>query len=136
MIRRPPRSTLFPYTTLFRSERGDQVPALGRAGLVQHHGWQVADVGLNRVPEDEQLDHRDADQHREGEAVPPHLDELLAEHRPEAGHHRSSRSCRITNASSSVPPPPPTWAATSAGGPSAMRCPPLLIPSVAPLRRP
>src|SRR3712207_7582501 len=23
MIRRPPRSTLFPYTTLFRSERGD-----------------------------------------------------------------------------------------------------------------
>src|SRR2546430_6853529 len=25
MIRRPPRSTLFPYTTLFRSERADQV---------------------------------------------------------------------------------------------------------------
>src|SRR3712207_8834608 len=24
MIRRPPRSTLFPYTTLFRSERGRQ----------------------------------------------------------------------------------------------------------------
>src|SRR3712207_7323478 len=31
MIRRPPRSTLFPYTTLFRSH-GRQ---LGRAGLVQ-----------------------------------------------------------------------------------------------------
>src|SRR5260221_14171438 len=29
MIRRPPRSTLFPYTTLFRSQR---VPGLGRAG--------------------------------------------------------------------------------------------------------
>src|SRR2546430_9987291 len=31
MIRRPPRSTLFPYTTLFRS-RGERfhVPALGR----------------------------------------------------------------------------------------------------------
>src|SRR3712207_8130669 len=26
MIRRPPRSTLFPYTTLFRSERDDRVP--------------------------------------------------------------------------------------------------------------
>src|SRR3712207_7433688 len=26
MIRRPPRSTLFPYTTLFRSERGRPVP--------------------------------------------------------------------------------------------------------------
>src|SRR3712207_7330534 len=25
MIRRPPRSTLFPYTTLFRSPRGDQL---------------------------------------------------------------------------------------------------------------
>src|SRR3712207_9067803 len=27
MIRRPPRSTLFPYTTLFRSLRGDRVLA-------------------------------------------------------------------------------------------------------------
>src|SRR5438132_9147747 len=26
MIRRPPRSTLFPYTTLFRSSNGAQVP--------------------------------------------------------------------------------------------------------------
>src|SRR3712207_6869651 len=25
MIRRPPRSTLFPYTTLFRSQRGDEL---------------------------------------------------------------------------------------------------------------
>src|SRR3989440_12211076 len=31
MIRRPPRSTLFPYTTLFRSE-GDRRPAGGGAG--------------------------------------------------------------------------------------------------------
>src|SRR3712207_8362699 len=28
MIRRPPRSTLFPYTTLFRSDRGHPGPAL------------------------------------------------------------------------------------------------------------
>src|SRR3712207_9199757 len=27
MIRRPPRSTLFPYTTLFRSDKGDPDPA-------------------------------------------------------------------------------------------------------------
>src|SRR5262249_59559238 len=26
MIRRPPRSTLFPYTTLFRSHSGDRTP--------------------------------------------------------------------------------------------------------------
>src|SRR5256885_8693030 len=28
MIRRPPRSTLFPYTTLFRSSTGVDIPAL------------------------------------------------------------------------------------------------------------
>src|SRR5690348_17887823 len=32
MIRRPPRSTLFPYTTLFRSGRGG--PSRGRTGTV------------------------------------------------------------------------------------------------------
>src|SRR2546422_4559433 len=31
MIRRPPRSTLFPYTTLFRSQGG---PAVGRVPLL------------------------------------------------------------------------------------------------------
>src|SRR3989442_9580841 len=46
MIRRPPRSTLFPYTTLFRSpnaaflrhrsgDRGDP-----DRGAVGHHGWE------------------------------------------------------------------------------------------------
>src|SRR5215211_1984487 len=30
MLRRPPRSTLFPYTTLFRSGRGPLLPALSR----------------------------------------------------------------------------------------------------------
>src|SRR3712207_9000567 len=46
MIRRPPRSTLFPYTTLFRSRRL-AVHAAGRAaqgqlrreGGVLHHPW-------------------------------------------------------------------------------------------------
>src|SRR2546427_1817735 len=32
MIRRPPRSTLFPYTTLFRSHRRQQVARAGHAG--------------------------------------------------------------------------------------------------------
>src|SRR5256885_10988373 len=37
MIRRPPRSTLFPYTTLFRSDRGivDRGAALEREGDVR-----------------------------------------------------------------------------------------------------
>src|SRR3989454_8715261 len=33
MIRRPPRSTLFPYTTLFRSQWRMADIAIGRAGL-------------------------------------------------------------------------------------------------------
>src|SRR3712207_7057729 len=32
MIRRPPRSTLFPYTTLFRSAQARRVPAVRAAG--------------------------------------------------------------------------------------------------------
>src|SRR2546429_6959095 len=36
MIRRPPRSTLFPYTTLFRSLRAHRA---GGAGLVRDHEW-------------------------------------------------------------------------------------------------
>src|SRR3712207_8115812 len=35
MIRRPPRSTLFPYTTLFRSQEGDH-GALGAVPLDAH----------------------------------------------------------------------------------------------------
>src|SRR5258708_39702068 len=44
MIRRPPRSTLFPYTTLFRSrpfgQRARDIERLGEAGLA-HHGAEV-----------------------------------------------------------------------------------------------
>src|SRR5258707_10338394 len=37
MIRRPPRSTLFPYTTLFRSDRKRLALRSGRrAGLLRH----------------------------------------------------------------------------------------------------
>src|SRR5437588_1946836 len=35
MIRRPPRSTLFPYTTLFRSRRRERPP--GDSGQRRHH---------------------------------------------------------------------------------------------------
>src|SRR3989449_4641586 len=52
MIRRPPRSTLFPYTTLFRSVLGqqdDQVfdRAFGRADVLVGFGQVV--VGFSRV---------------------------------------------------------------------------------------
>src|SRR3712207_7325312 len=39
MIRRPPRSTLFPYTTLFRSDvSGTTLSRCGRDGTVSRHG--------------------------------------------------------------------------------------------------
>src|SRR2546422_11707873 len=48
MIRRPPRSTLFPYTTLFRSDRV-RAQSLALAGWVQHDVAQraLAQVGLD-----------------------------------------------------------------------------------------
>src|SRR5712664_4840695 len=36
MIRRPPRSTLFPYTTLFRSHRSREDHDRGAASLLDH----------------------------------------------------------------------------------------------------
>src|SRR5688572_31833580 len=52
MIRRPPRSPLFPYTTLFRSSQGFTVPA-GDAyvpveGPRGEHGCYVVSDGTNR----------------------------------------------------------------------------------------
>src|SRR3712207_8539012 len=58
MIRRPPRSTLFPYTTLFRSHEGLADCAVGRGVRVRvdlpldqlTHLVLVAGRDLNRVP--------------------------------------------------------------------------------------
>src|SRR5207249_12331746 len=48
MLRRPPRSTLFPYTTLFRS-RGHAGPSDGRgADAIRIGGRQPAGVGAGR----------------------------------------------------------------------------------------
>src|SRR3712207_8913547 len=46
MIRRPPRSTLFPYTTLFRSEDDEDLPGDGEG---QARGQELAE----RVPHDQ-----------------------------------------------------------------------------------
>src|SRR3712207_7761045 len=63
MIRRPPRSTLFPYTTLFRSDGGEQVEEAddpgrrdyrGPGGLRVGDGEEAdQDVRQTRRPEDE-----------------------------------------------------------------------------------
>src|SRR3989449_7866794 len=48
MIRRPPRSTLFPYTTLFRSLTADDVKSEGAALLVP--GRPGGDRNMDRAP--------------------------------------------------------------------------------------
>src|SRR5687768_18074539 len=60
MIRRPPRSTLFPYTTLFRSHRGHgETAALEQviADRAREHAADDAGAALDDAPvrEDERL---------------------------------------------------------------------------------
>src|SRR3712207_8711872 len=56
MIRRPPRSTLFPYTTLFRSWRGDLGRVRGgvrRAGARRPHSCVGCHARLDHLPHEE-----------------------------------------------------------------------------------
>src|SRR3712207_9387340 len=69
MIRRPPRSTLFPYTTLFRSDGAAAVVPRGDPDLA---GAAVAVVALEQRPGD-----------------PVGLGPLVAQHHPE-GHARAA----------------------------------------------
>src|SRR5256886_9293020 len=52
MIRRPPRSTLFPYTTLFRShgQFGSAVPRAGNASGGGQPGWIIKCKGWEKDP--------------------------------------------------------------------------------------
>src|SRR3712207_8593725 len=65
MIRRPPRSTLFPYTTLFRSvgvehERAGEAGALAHAAgeLVGHLVVRALETDLAQAPRDDLADLR------------------------------------------------------------------------------
>src|SRR2546426_3128189 len=49
MIRRPPRSTLFPYTTLFRSRRHERVLAVRWRGTVKVSGLDQGLPGTARA---------------------------------------------------------------------------------------
>src|SRR5256885_7294264 len=62
MIRRPPRSTLFPYTTLFRSQHGGD-PDHPR----QSHGEQPAKLVARRPRDAEAQPRERAEQHHDGE---------------------------------------------------------------------
>src|SRR3989454_7169857 len=65
MIRRPPRSTLFPYTTLFRSVvRESRVEGRTRPEPRQPAEHHQADHGRDSTEEDHQLE-RDDDKRRQ-----------------------------------------------------------------------
>src|SRR2546422_3565314 len=47
MIRRPPRSTLFPYTTLFRSSMAELLPWVDRARRMEERAEEVFVIANN-----------------------------------------------------------------------------------------
>src|SRR5258708_11484336 len=66
MIRRPPRSTLFPYTTLFRSHGGDVRRRRARDGRVE----RVGDRLRGELPRE---DHGRSEEHTSELQSPDHL---------------------------------------------------------------
>ena len=55
--------------------------------LHQHGGRQVVRRGIDGVTEQQELHHRDRDDHREGDAIALQLDELLGQHGVGAPQH-------------------------------------------------
>ena len=58
MIRRPPRSTLFPYTTLFRSVNEDFSIVLMQGSVLLHDGTTLDELKEHRIQANTQLSAR------------------------------------------------------------------------------
>src|SRR3989449_11375182 len=102
MIRRPPRSTLFPYTTLFRS--GEPGPAESRG----HDPRSAEDPGADRDPHD----HREPVAEAERALEIGHASGGGNVHRKRKGRSRLrpsrlSTSGSLPSAGGPPPPPPP-----------------------------
>src|SRR3712207_9377716 len=98
MIRRPPRSTLFPYTTLFRSGEGDRggpVPRLHDGGVVFVE--RAARLIHERVARPGLRDQR----HRRVGKFVAALDEEL-ERVVEAGGVRDRKSTRLNSSHANI----------------------------------
>src|SRR5690348_17670788 len=86
MIRRPPRSTLFPYTTLFRSQRREK-------NAPQRVAERVAEPALERLEDELPVSLR-SEEHTSELQSPVHLVcRLLLEKKKNAQRDRLSR-CR------------------------------------------
>src|SRR3712207_7727478 len=87
MIRRPPRSTLFPYTTLFRSVSGRQsVQPSCRADAQADRDERLGEVVADPVQEDSQ---------RTGRATP-------SGHLPVAGVPEDRKSTRLNSSHANI----------------------------------
>src|SRR3712207_9530035 len=102
MIRRPPRSTLFPYTTLFRSRLRDGLEESGRPGgrarhLEQHRERGLMEAGDEiqelRVTPDKYLPHRYAG--ASGDFNPIHIDKERSEEHTSELQSRQYLVCRL-----------------------------------------
>src|SRR2546425_1833924 len=94
MIRRPPRSTLFPYTTLFRSLAemlDDEAPS------VCQRVWEILPVQTKVI-------HRSEEHTSELQSLAYLVCRLLLEKKNQTGRCRPPFSMR---ARASAPPPPP-----------------------------
>src|SRR5256885_13063731 len=77
MIRRPPRSTLFPYTTLFRSQHGVQPLAqqpLGQLGVFPAGAHEVGERAYHGVAEPRLFLEQRLRRGRQAHALPVQLD--------------------------------------------------------------
>src|SRR3712207_8320055 len=125
MIRRPPRSTLFPYTTLFRSRFEHEPGVLAREGegearrelALYHHVpldagvWQPKRSALDRLEKALRLD---ADTASEGDCLGEHpneADDPVVHHQLEAGPRarppQPEGPAPYCVAEGGGPPPPP-----------------------------
>src|SRR3989442_8994236 len=73
MIRRPPRSTLFPYTTLFRSNRLRNGGAALARWLRRHRGTAKGPLLLGLLERLEELAHDRSEEHTSELQSRPHL---------------------------------------------------------------
>src|SRR5258708_11739535 len=97
MIRRPPRSTLFPYTTLFRSEQAGQVRVEQphkRAGQARH--LEILPVTLSAT--------RRSEEHTSELQSPDHLVCRLLLEKKKVAPDQSSRTPRSIDRYRFTPP--------------------------------
>src|SRR3712207_8192668 len=90
MIRRPPRSTLFPYTTLFRSRAAASPSARGVSLELRENIKGRPDEDFGHVGAPWQAEH---EQHRVGD--------VLGQHRPGLVEDRKSTRLNSSHANSS-----------------------------------